>query len=199
MKTRFFRFRLRSLLAVWVIFTIWFAWRLNEARYQQDAVEALSAVKKAYSPASFHYNYEFDRRGDPRANPDPPGPNFIYNGLGQHFFSRVVDVSLDGTQATDSDLRHLEKLPALKRLDLEYTSVGDSGLRYIADRFPKLSRLDIQSTNVSSVGLQSLASMTHLQTLLLVELDLTFTKITDEGRRKIQSSLPNCRFVSNWE
>jgi len=161
-----FRFRLRTFLIVVTIVSVWFGSRLKTARDQQDAVNAFSEITRIHSPARFRYAYEFDRFGNFIRQADPPGPNFLYRGLGQHFFARVVDLSLDGTRAVDSDLRHLSKLPRLRWVDLEYTSVTDSGLEDVIRRFPNLNRLDVQDTRVTSEGLKHVVALKHLRYLL---------------------------------
>ncbi len=163
---RFLRFRLRTFLVVFTIVSVWFGLRLRTAREQHAAVIALSEIESNRSSVAYEYGYDFDRSGNVVPNADPPGPNLLYRGARQHFFARVVGVSLDGTRAADADLRHLAKLPHLTRLDLEYTSVTDSGLEFVIRRFPDLTRLDVQSTQVTSKGLQHVGTLRELRYLL---------------------------------
>ena len=74
----------------------------------------------------------------------------------------VTNVSLDGTDVTNTDLEYLKDLPDLEFLSLTYTRVTDTGLEHLKE-------------------------LTNLR-----ELHLANTQVTDEGVEKFQKALPNC-------
>ncbi|NLE37776.1 MAG: hypothetical protein GX621_07105 [Pirellulaceae bacterium] len=51
-----------------------------------------------------------------------------------------------------------------------------------------LSRLCLRGTRITDAGLEHLKGLTRLETL-----DLRDTPVTDEGVRRLQHALPDCR------
>jgi hypothetical protein len=78
----------------------------------------------------------------------------------------AIGVSLDGTEAGDEDLIHLKGIPDLRRLDLEWTSVTDAGVKSLTEH-KSLERLDLQETQVTDNGLQYVGQLKGLRILLL--------------------------------
>ena len=99
----------------------------------------------------------------------------------------VVRVSLEGTAATDADLRWLGVLGQLRELDLSGTAITDDGLVYLK-RLTQLRTLICFETKITGAGLVQLYGLTNLQTLLLSD-----TRITDEAVQKLQTVLPDCK------
>jgi len=92
------------------------------------------------------------------------------------FMTTEVDYSWMVTRLTEDQLaqvaghlaevsRHLETLPKLRVLNLRGIPIDDDDLQY-------------------------LKALTDLE-----ELDLTGTQVTDEGVKKLQQALPNCRII----
>ena len=76
----------------------------------------------------------------------------------------IATVRLTGTEVTDAHLVHLKGLTSLENLDLRYWG------------------------NLTDAGLEHLKGLTGLRVL-----NLSGTKVTDEGVKKLQQALPNCK------
>src|SRR5438552_4755554 len=83
-------------------------------------------------------------------------------------------LNLDGTDASDLGLETLGKLASLRDLSLSFTSVSDRGLAYLAP-LKNVRRLMLAGTRVSGSAFSHLAGWTQLR-----ELDLTSAPVTDE-------------------
>jgi len=57
-------------------------------------------------------------------------------------------------------------------------------------QFADLEFLTLAGTRITDVGLEQLVGMTNLKQLILFK-----TQITDEGVKKLQQALPNCRIT----
>jgi len=119
---------------------------------------------------------------------------------------RLEDLNLGGTQVSDLGAAKLEKLAALRRLDLSRTRVtGGPAL-------PNLERLRLWRTKTSDAGAARLASLKSLQSLDLAETAITDqalealatlpqlrdlylegTKVTAAGVDDLRKRAPNCR------
>lgn len=78
------------------------------------------------------------------------------------------------------DLAHLERLPALRRLDLGSTGTVDEGLKHLAG-LCELRELSLAETRITDTGLASLARLRRLE-----RLDLSGTAVTDAGLRHLE-------------
>lgn len=70
-------------------------------------------------------------------------------------FPGLVELDLNGTSATDSDLDHLADWPALADLQLIQTQITDRGLEALA-RFPRLQQVDLRGTAVTADAIRKL-------------------------------------------
>ena len=96
----------------------------------------------------------------------------------------VVGVNLDLTKATDSDLKDLKELTALKALNLWGTQITDAGLKELK-QLKGLQELGLCGTQITDAGLKELKDLTGLQLLRLNN-----TEITDAGVKDLKQALP---------
>lgn len=90
-----------------------------------------------------------------------------FDGLEQlRRFPALRKVHLEGSSIGDADLRHLGGLAQLTYLDLSETDVGDDGLRFVGT-LAGLEKLDAWETNVTDAGLRHLAGCRPLKDLWL--------------------------------
>lgn len=83
---------------------------------------------------------------------------------------REIDLS---RKAIDpAHLEHLRAFPALARVVLSGSTIGDDGLAVLAT-LPDLRSLELQGTNVTDAGLETLAALPNLRTL-----DVRGTQVT---------------------
>jgi len=209
---RRFQFSFRSLLVFLVAVSVplgWFAWEMQKARRQREAVEAIREMggyaRRDHEP---YVEVEFVIK------PDPPGPDWLFDWLlsvlGPDFVGSVVDVNLNGTQINDlmplaglnmerlyinrtqvSDLTPLARSKHLEELFLNDTQVHDlsplAGLK-------KLKGLGLYRTQVKDItpsaritsleqlilGKTQVAELTPLAELKnLQNLDLNRTQVSD--------------------
>ncbi len=184
-KLRWYQYSLRSLLLFLLLVSLgmsWVAVRMKRARRQEGAVEE---IEKFGGWA--RYDYEVQQSNRPLPSAGPPGPAWLRNLLGEHFFATVVDVHLAGTQITDASLERLKRLTQLQTLDLWETKITDAGLEHL-EGLTQLQVLDLWRAHVTDAGLKHLKGLTQLQTLGLCE-----TKVTYEGVKGLQQAMPKCR------
>ena len=180
-RRRWFRFSLRTLLVVITVLCVWLGLKVNAARRQKDAVEAIlklgGSVQYDYqtvAPIPLKViDYNFDR------NALPPGPAWLRERLGGEYFSSVLGVTVESRDHTlaisTADLAELAKLPSLKLLSAD--DVDDAGLEQIG-KLTSLEGLYLESKQITDGGLK------HLQNLASLEvLDLNGTGISSDGIR----------------
>jgi Leucine-rich repeat (LRR) protein len=124
---------------------------------------------------------------------------------------QIVAVDLRASWITDSDLTDLARLPALERLDLSLTRIGDHGLQQLKNApgitdlnlyfdelvgdgglsaikgWRHLKRLSARGTKITDMTVQYLASVPSLEAV-----DLGFAQLTDVGLDPL-ASLPNLK------
>jgi hypothetical protein len=125
------------------------------------------AVTAIRSPGYVVYDWQCDCDGQvmPIAD-EPQGPAWLWGLLGGDFFSEVSDVNMDSP--TDADLRHLERIRGI-----QYLYFGGNRVR------------------ITDAGLERLYGLSQLR-----ELNLTCADdVSDEGVRRLQQTLPNCRIM----
>jgi hypothetical protein len=210
---RRFQFSLRALLGMVLVASLgmsWLAVKLQRARNQRGAVEALREVG-----CNLEYDYEYPWSvGFVSAHREPPGPQWSRDLLGVDLFSDVAHVDFNvprGCSApTDDDLQPLRRLTELRSLDLCLTWLTDEGLEHV-EGLSKLEVLDLSFTQVTDAGLERLRGLTSLRELSLVGtavtdvglqtlresstlewLDLLGTQVTSEGIAELRQALPNC-------
>lgn len=179
-----FRFRLRTLLVVFTITSIWLALHVTSTHRQQDAVKAIREYGGwvrydfQYPSGQFSSN-DFDSKAKSWV------PQWALNRLGVDFFHGVTFVSLNysgdsGTRAengnlTDDALKHLPKLPKIRVLLLSDTQATDSSMPHLA----ALSKLEYlymwDAIRVSDIGTANLQPLKKLKYI-----HLSSSQITDK-------------------
>jgi ankyrin repeat protein len=148
------------LLALVVLLSLplgWVAAKLHENRLERQA----AAVIYEKLEGRVFWNWTRDRD-----DLHPPGPAWLRWFLGDDFFVHVTDGHFYGSaELTDTDLIHVQRLPALESLSLQQTIISDDGLRY-------------------------LHGLTRLKHLNLLETD-----VTAGGAAELQRALPQCKIV----
>lgn len=92
----------------------------------------------------------------------------------------LESLKLDGSRAvTDEGIRHLARLPNLRHLDLQGTSITDAGLGALRE-LPALERLSLAWSAVTDAGMHHLADLTRLQ-----EVNLQGTRTGDGALRAL--------------
>jgi hypothetical protein len=158
-----FQFSIRALLLLALVVAIPFSWlatEMKEARAQHDVVVW---IEKA--GGTVHYDYQLDPSGDEIPGAKPPGPAWLRKMLGDDLLVDLRQVHLSSSEVSDDDLKRLEALARLQRLDVDYTKVADAGLEH----------------------LQGLRQLKYLE--------LSETKVTDAGVKRLQQILPHCEIV----
>jgi len=179
-KRRWFQYSLRTLLLLMLLASIgmsWFAVKMQRARRQREAVEAIEKLG-GWVRFDYQVNQSIVLASSPP--PQPPGPEWLRRVLGDDFFAKVVSADLHNTQATDAWLEHLDGLPHLQQLNLMGTPVSDAGVQHV-ERLGELRVLSLDSTQVTDAGLDRLRGLGQLQLLLLCN-----TKITDAGLMRLK-------------
>jgi len=154
---RWFRYRLRTLLAVLTLTAIGlgaFKAYVEPFESQRRAAQELAAVN-----ASVEYR--------------PAGPAWLRAMFGDKYFLNVVAVHLETCPVTADDLAALAGLPYVERLYLAKTGLTDDGLRHVAS-LGRLKRLSLWQTRITDEGLAHLAGLRDLEVL-----DIHNTRLTD--------------------
>jgi hypothetical protein len=147
--------------------------------------------------------------GDPEWLRNLVGEDRIKQG---RLFERVVEVSLNGTAVSDTELRYLSRLIHLRKLLLAKTAVTDAGLIHLG-RLTELRVLCLNRTAVTDAGLDYLNRLPNIKSLYLkgtavtgssfvttsgfADLELLIlseTNVTDAGLAGL-SRLTNLRFL----
>ena len=101
-RRRWFQYSLRTLLLFMLLVSIgmsWVAVRIQRARRQREAVEAIQKLG-----GLVRYDYQVQQSGNPLPGAGPPGPAWLRNLLGEDIFARVVGVSFASSSVTDAGL-----------------------------------------------------------------------------------------------
>jgi len=199
---RRFQFSFRSLLLFVVVVSVplgWFAWEMQRARKQTEAVARITElggeVDYDYQPMTNPLETLFE----PPPAPQPTTPTWLRKLLGDDFFGDVVcvtasspnfgdeelehvngltkleGINLPGSQVTNAGLEHVKGLSKLKFLSLDGTQITDAGLEHLKG-LTTLKHLYLSDTPVSDAGLDHLTRLTELETLVLQA-----TQVTDAG------------------
>ena len=111
-----------------------------------------------------NFDYEFNiRNGGYYQIPNAklPGPVWLRALLGDDFFRTIIFVEFDGTNVTDTDLKHLEDLPQIRSLSLSKTQIADAGLENLKG-LTRLQWLYLQNTQITDAGLEHLRNLTQV-------------------------------------
>ncbi len=202
---RFLQFSLRALLVFVLLVSIamsWLAVRMQKARRQKEAVEA---IKELGGDVWYDYQYEFFERqigkGRRAGQLVEPWPDWVYRCVGFDFLHLIVLIDLGrypphipkaqmNPPIVDSDLDVLAAFPELRTVYLSFQPITDAGLRNVA-ACSELRRICLHGTHVTDDGLQSLAGLSKLE-----ELDVGDTKVTLQGVVASHKKLPSLSGVS---
>jgi len=204
---RRFQFGVRSLLVLVVVVSIplgWFAWEMQEARRQREAVGGILAAG-----GFFARDYQLDEYGQ-FIEVQPSAPTWLRTVLGEDFFCEVWMggcqkpefgddnvkhvrelthlrlLYLDLTQITDSSLEHVKEMSELDTLGLGHTQITDRGVGHLK-QMKTVERLFLNNTQITDRGLEHVKELTKLE-----ELSLDGTQITDDGLKHLKE-MPELR------
>jgi hypothetical protein len=171
---RWFRFSLRTLLILLSIFGIWLGVRVNRARQQEHAVELIQR-------AGGEVIYDFGLSGQI----DPPGPKWLHNLIGDHYFVNVKRVSFGfsrqmrrgDSNVSDESIMVVTELPYIEELRILDTGVTTKGLAHVGRLKGKgLTRFtfgDIHNEVLGDGnGVNHLGDLTSLESLVLINVPL---------------------------
>jgi hypothetical protein len=177
-KRRWFRYSLRTFFVIITVLCLWLGAKLNAARQQQRAVEAVRGL-------GGNVKYDFE---DGRISPllEPP---WLMTLLGPDFFHDVVSITIDGGRNGHEDfgriLPQLRQLPRLRFLELNSGTLRDDDLQYLSE-LKDLDYLHLLANNqIDGGGFKRLANLTTLGKLFV-----NGNPISDHGLESI-AVLPN--------
>ena len=175
-KRRWFRFSLRTLFVPVTVLCVWLGFKVNAARRQKEAVEA---ILKAGGTVQYDYQLSpfFPRASVPWAHyfdgkAVPSGPPLLRKLFGDDCFRKVIIVKLDSKAIRESVLPQLNKLPYLENVYLTFVKIvsdGSNVSRQIQDSdlvaLGQLSRLKLVEIFNANITCSSLAQLTQLRDL----------------------------------
>jgi hypothetical protein len=169
---RRFQFLVQSLLVFLVTISVplgWFAWEMEKARRQREAVEVIVGMG-----GEAYYDYEDDEDGE-IVGGEPTTPSWLRKLFGNDFFCGVVWAGCRDTEFGDDDVKTMQGLTHLHTLLLSDTQITDNGLERLKE-MTSLRWVVLSNTQVTDKGLSHLAGMRDLEGL-----SLNGTLITDNG------------------
>jgi len=152
--------------------------------------------------------------GETQTNEDTQWITELGGTVARNPQGQVTGVNLRGTWVTDTDLRRLNRYPALSVLDLSLTHITDGGMQeiknlrgvtdlnlyfaeYVTDEgvaaikdWKRLKHLNLHGTKAGDTALEHIAGLT-----LLESLDVGSTLMTDVGLERL-TSLTNLRTLT---
>jgi hypothetical protein len=157
---RRFQFSFRSLLVFLVAVSIplgWFAWEMQQARKQREAVEAIVQAdgKTHYVPWKELLTLEQALAQRSHVRSKRPSLRWLRRVLGNDFFDDVFGVEGIGYAFGDSELELVKKLPKLEYVNLFRTNVTNAGLEHLKG-LSYLRHLTVFGGEVTEEGLDSL-------------------------------------------
>jgi hypothetical protein len=184
---RLFRFRLRTLLVLVALLSVWLTWHVRATRSQKEAAQAIQEyggwIRYDFQfPKGIYAHQDFASKAKSRV------PEWLLAQLGHDFFHNVVQVNLnysndsgkrqENDNPSDEALQHLVKLPHLRALLLSDSQATDSSMQYLA-ALKKLEYLYMWDVaEVSDEGVSHLRSLRRLKYI-----HLSTSQITDESLR----------------
>jgi len=100
----------------------------------------------------------------------------------------LAHISVINNDITDRGLAHISRLTQLQDLQVDEAQITDKGLAHLA-RLTQLNYLSLSDNpQITDAGLAHLAGLTQLRALFLYN-----RQVTDEGVKKLQQALPNCK------
>jgi hypothetical protein len=196
---------LRTLLMLILVIALWLGWRVDKAHRQSHAI---SQVEKYNGYVRFDYEY---LNGKEIPNPEPKGPKWLRQHLGDDYFrevSRVIYVDQplsDATLAPLTDLSAIEELRFLTRMHHGKDPVDpppglerltESGLSRL-EALTRLRRVEFYDMELTGSMLRHLNRSTQLEELKVFEGDGIEGGISDEGMPPL-GAMPRLRVLSLW-
>ncbi|MBL9167010.1 MAG: hypothetical protein JNN07_04650 [Verrucomicrobiales bacterium] len=146
-----------------------------------QAIEKLQAAGITVMPVAMNQNWR-------DANLSLLGTNVTDSTLAQFKdIKGLVHLNLRNTKITDAGLANLKGLGNLISLNLSGTAVTDAGLAHLKG-LAKLEYLNLYNTAVGDAGLANLKELKNLKALYLWQ-----SKATDAGVAELQKSLPGLK------
>jgi len=157
MKSRWFRFSLRTLLLLVAALCVWLAWKVHDVRKIRRAV---AEVKRLGGDITYQHELNM-------APPvDAPGPKWFRQIFGDEFFEEVTQIQLYSQEADDQTMELISGLPRIQSVIFISDSVTDKGLAALANA-NGLGALMPLSSKITPMGLQAFERAKNLQTLVL--------------------------------
>lgn len=176
---RRFQFSLRALFVLVTVVGVWLGVRVNSARRQAAIVAAIEQVDGFVS-----YDWQFDEDDHETGAIHPPAPAWLRNLIGDDYFQTVTAVYItNDPYLEDQRLPAVDQLPALKKLALGETQVGDATMPRIS-KLNHLRVLDISQTNVTDAGIVHLERLRGLKWLFVGTWDRKQT-VSDAGLKRV--------------
>ena len=162
-RRRWLRFSLRTFLLVLTALCIWLGVKVNQARRQKAAVEALTRLGDVFYAHQLSRDLEYFDVYDPQK--DLGVPTWLRELAGDDFFQSVAAVDFKA-HVTDANLVHLAALRELKRLFFiaDAKEVTDVGLANLPRPQP-LVYFRASGTSVGDEFVKRLAGSKRLETL----------------------------------
>jgi Leucine-rich repeat (LRR) protein len=170
-RPRLWRFSLATLLVLLTAFGLWLGRIADRVHRQRAAVEAIRRV----GGVAF-YDWQFDAEGKMLRDPQPPGPAWLREFLGDDFLANVevvglLNVGLGESEPPpvdfgDEDVHHLANLPHLRHLQLSGSRVTDDGLTSLGG-LTRLEHLDFGGAPITGRGFAHLRRLKQLRKLWL--------------------------------
>lgn len=202
-KRRWFTFSLRTFFVIVTLIGVWLGWKINEARKQKQAVEAIQA-----SGGTVLYDFEIGSNGY-AIQPSPDlgwlakwiGVEYLHNVVCVSFPSsiptpgvdakdyeydevvpylqdlpHVTDLTLGGNgNLRDGDLRYIASLTSLKHLCIDRSPITGTGFKHLLN-LKQLTWIDLIDCPINDDGMEFIAKFPHFEKLALLN-----TRITDDG------------------
>ncbi len=176
-RRRWLRFSLRTLLVVMTVLCVWLGFKVNAARRQKEAVDA---ILKAGGFVNYDYELAPVKSGKQDDFPiyvsaSPPAPEWMRKYLGDEYFQDVIGVRFANRTISESDLAQLAKLPELIWVYVFNTRVvaNSTGI----------------SRSIVDVDLVPLKHLSRLRSLVLTDTDIDGSGLADIARLKQFSRL----------
>lgn len=182
------QFSLPTFLALVTALSVWLGWHLQQLHQQRRSVAMVKSIG-----GRVYYDYQLREIA--------PGPQWLFDFLGNDFLSPVLSVKLPA-DASDADLASISCLRSLQWLsiwgpaartgatrDSAEGNVTDAGLVHLRE-LSQLRYLDLRSTRMTDAGLIHLNGMASLEELYLPE----GVEVADNGA-EMARRLPTLRVI----
>jgi hypothetical protein len=186
-RRRWFRFSLRTFLIAFTLASLAFGFFFNRVQNERRAAKAIG---EAHGEIVYHWQIRLPG-SDAKVQPTPPGPQWLRERIGPHWFDRIVEVGLNGFINNGDKNRfavvgpYLTKLWSLRSLSLWGEELDDNEYRLLG-RLTQLEKLRVsQETPMRPQHAAALARATSLR-----ELHLDNAKISPEALKEL-AKLPN--------